>query len=240
MIVDEKKIPKDKSLNSTYNETDKWKNSKEVIKLTEQNGGKETTVEIPAGGVRAKIFAQEKQIQTHKAELSISSKSSFGDTVSSSSEIFISSQQSDEENHDVQKNPKKSRIPIRSNSSASSSSNNSIASHTRSYETPSGIPILKGSSLFKKEPLKDNKENWYKINEAESWILISPELLDLVKAEKLIKETDSRKANALTYRETDKVRLMDLTEKEILILKENLPRLCERLKGNEKINIFRN
>lgn len=231
-------IPKSQSKNSNCKVTTKWEQADEVILFTTQNGGALITDEIPgAGNVKQRVAIQEELIQNSKL---LSTNSASAVTITSGSEISLLSHQSDEENHDAQEKPKKSRIPVRSNSSASSSSNNSIASHTRSYETPSGIPILKGSSLFKKEPLKDNKENWYKINEAESWILISPELLGLVKAEKLIKETDSRKANALTYRETDKVRLMDLTKKEILILKENLPRLCERLKGNEKINIFRN
>lgn len=61
----------------------------------------------------------------------------------------------------------------------------------------------------------------YKINKAESWILISPELLDLVKDKKIIENIDSRKADALTYRNTDKVRLMNLNEKEISTLEEN-------------------
>lgn len=237
MIVEEKKISKDESLNSTYSGTYKWVNSTEVIKLTIQNGGALITDEIPGGGiVKQRIVAQEKQIQSNKLR-SINSASNSTIITPSSSEVSISSQQSSEEYH-VQEKPKKSRIPIRSNSSASSSSNNSITSHMRSHETPSRIPILKGSSLFKKEPHKDNKENWYKINKAENWILISPKFLDSVK--KLIKKTDSRKANALTYRETDKVRLMDLTEEEILILDEKLTRLCESQKGNKKINIFRN
>lgn len=217
MIVEKKGTDKKDSDNPDYNDTERWKNTQTVIKLETKNGGRSTIDELPGGIVQQRIVAREELIQNSKLQ---SAKSA-----SSSSEISISSQLSSEENHNVQQKPKKSQIPVRSNSSASSSSNNSS---------------LKGSSLFKRESLKDNKENWYKINEAESWILISPDLLDLVKTEKLIKETDSREANALTYRETDKVRLMRLTKKEILILKENIPRLCERLKANEKINIFRN
>ena len=236
MRVGEEIVSKNKSKNFSYNDTRRWDEAQNVIKYTEQNGGKETTVEIPAGGVREKIAEQEKKIQSNKFQL-INSAFSSATITASSSEFSISSLPSSEENHGVKKNSDKSKIPVRSNSNASFSSNNSISSHTRSYETRSGIPISIGSSLFKKGSFKDNTQNLYKINKAKSWILISPELLDSVKSENLIK-TDS-KANALTYRETDKVRLMDLTKKEILILEENLPRLCESLKGNEKINIFR-
>lgn len=175
---------------------------------------------------------------------SISSVSS--NLTSNSSEISISSQQSSEENYGAhQANGKKiSKIPRRSSSVLSNNSLKNFSSGSTSKSTSStGIPVLKGSSLFKREALQDNNtQNLYKINKAESWILISPELLDLVKDKKIIENIDSRKADALTYRNTDKVRLMNLNEKEISTLEEKLPELCKelKLKNNERINIFRN
>lgn len=131
MPIDMRTIPKDKSLNSTYNGTGKWKNSTKVIKFTLQNGGAPVTDEIPGGGiVKQRIAAQEKQIQRNQ-ELnnSLSSISSFSDVVSSS-EFSIPSQSSPEENNHIQQDkPKKSqfRIPIlsRSNMKASLFSNDS-------------------------------------------------------------------------------------------------------------------
>ncbi len=246
MIVEEKKIPKDESLkNSTYNGTDKWMKSTEVIKLTTRNGGASITDEIPGGGmVRQRIAAQENQIQSNKLQL-INSTSNSSTITSSSSEISISSQSSEESNHVPQEEKKKTSL-IPSRSSSVLSNNNSLKSinsgsgSSLSSITSSKIPILKSSTLFKSESLKDNTGNWYKINKAESWILISPELLNLVKDQKLLEDTDSRKADALTYRKTDKVRLMNLNKNEILILEEKLPKLCENLKSNKRINIFRN
>ena len=56
----------------------------------------------------------------------------------------------------------------------------------------------------------------------------------------LIVNIASNKADALTYRNTEKVRLMNLNQKEISILEEELPKLCKELKSKERINIFRN
>lgn len=229
MIVEEKKIPKGESLNSTYNETDKWNNSKEVIKLTIQNGGASITDEIPGGGiVKQRIAARENQIQNNKLHSTNNISLSI---TPSSSEISMLSHQSSEEDYGVQQDEKKKTSLLRRRSSSVSSNKNSLS-------TPSRIPILKGSSLFKIEVF--NTENRYKINKAENWILISPELLDLVKAKKLIEDTDSRKADALTYRNTDKVRLMNLNKNEISILEEKLPEFCKELESKERINIFGN
>lgn len=171
------------------------------------------------------------------SQVSISSDSSQNSFKSSSS------QQSLEENYDAhQANGRKiSKIPTRSNSVLSHNSLRSVSSGSTSKSTLiTGIPILKGSSLFKREALKDNTQNLYKINKAESWILISPELLDLVKDKKLIEYTDSRKTDALTYRNTDKVRLMNLNKNEISILEEKLPEFCKELESKERVHIFGN
>jgi hypothetical protein len=173
-------------------------------------------------------FALERKEFSQVSTSSDSSQNSFKSS---------SSQQSLEENYVAHlANEKKiSKIPRRSNSVLS---NNSLKSVSSDSTSNTGIPILKGSSLFKREVLKDNTQNLYKINKAESWILISPELLDLVKAKKLIEDTDSRKADALTYRNTDKVRLINLNKNEISILEEKLPEFCKELESKERIHIF--
>ena len=231
-------IPKSASKYANCNLTTKWEETDKVILLTTKNGGASTTDEIPGDGiVKQRIADQEKLIQSNKLQ-SINKTSNSASIIPSSSEISISSQQFYEENHNVQQKPKKSRIPIRNNSNVSLSSNNSSLSHLDLFQS-SKISVAKGSSLFQREARKDNTDNWYKINKAENWILISPELLDLVKDKKLIKDTDSKKADALTYRETDKVRLMNLSKNEISILEEKLPELCKKLKSNQRINVFR-
>ncbi|TLY47647.1 MAG: hypothetical protein E6K54_04430 [Gammaproteobacteria bacterium] len=126
MIIEEKEIPKDESLNSTYNGTDKWNNSATVIKLTVQNGGALITDELPGRGiVKQRIAEQEKKIQCFNP------KSNSLNSVSrtpSSCEISSSSQSSAEENevtHKVKPNKPKSPITVlsRSNTGASLFSN---------------------------------------------------------------------------------------------------------------------
>ncbi|MEN9917242.1 MAG: hypothetical protein RLY40_1174 [Pseudomonadota bacterium] len=242
MRIDYEEIPKSESKNPHYKDTEKWRNASEVIPFKTTNGGASVIDEIPKGGVKQRTAELENQIKNAKPK----SSNNFTSVSSppSSSEISISSQQSSDENLDVQRKLSKSRIPIRSNSSVSFSSNSSEVSFASST---SKIPILQSSSLFNRKRLKGNNEFFYKINKAENWILISPKLLDKVKSDEKLKiDTDSRTTNALTYREDDKVRLINLHEKEILILEANLPRLCESLKNegvnlqnNGKINIFR-
>lgn len=114
-------IPKSQSKNSNCKVTTKWEEANEVILFTTQNGGALITDEIPGGGnVKQRVTIQEKLIQ-NSTLLSTNSASSAV-TITSSSEISRLSQHSYEENHDVQKS--QSRIPIRSDDSASSSSNN--------------------------------------------------------------------------------------------------------------------
>jgi hypothetical protein len=128
MIVEEKKIPKDESLkNSTYNGTDKWMKSTEVIKLTTRNGGASITDEIPGGGmVQQRIAAQEKQIQSNKLQL-INSISNSSTITSSSSEFSIPSQSSSENGSVRQEKLREYKIPTlsRRNTKASLFSNNS-------------------------------------------------------------------------------------------------------------------
>lgn len=126
MIIEEKEIPKDESLNSTYNGTDKWNNSTTVIKLTVQNGGALITDELPGKGiVKQRIAEQEKQIQSNKLP-SINNTSNSATITPGSSKIYISSQSSSE-NAAQQDKLKKSQIPVlsRSNTKASLFSNDS-------------------------------------------------------------------------------------------------------------------
>lgn len=58
-------ISKDQSQNATYIDTAKWQKSDKVIQITTQNGGVESTDEIPSGGVKEKIANQEEQIQNN-------------------------------------------------------------------------------------------------------------------------------------------------------------------------------
>lgn len=198
MIVDEKKIPKDKSLNSTYNETDKWKNSKEVIKLTIRNGGASITDEIPGGGVKQKIAAKEKLIQMHKLSIT-----------PSSSEISISSQQSSEENHAVQQNSKKSRIPIRSNSNTSLSSNNSSINHSGLFQS-SKIPVRK-----KKEKNVRLTPKVYEINEntREALLSVDHPFLESISKDNIYE--------AISFHKNDRVRVKNLEDEDIAELRNS-------------------
>lgn len=209
MIVEEKKIPKDESLNSAYNGTDKWMKSTEVIKLTIRNGGASITDEIPGGGmVQQRIAAQEKQIQSNKL-LSINSASNSSTITLSSSEISISSQLSSEENHNVQQKPEKSRIPIRSNSNASLSSNNSSLSYSGLFQS-SKIPVRKNKL---KKLLLEPKI--YEINEKTREALLSADHSFL----KSISE--SKIYEAISFHRNDRVRVRNLEDKDIAELKNS-------------------
>lgn len=218
-------IPKAKSNNSKCNDTHKWETTDEVIVLITKNGGDLIVDELPGrGAVKQRIADQEQKLQNYKSKSTSSHHSSV-------------------ENYGThQTNGKKiSKIPRRSTSV--SSNNNSLKSVSDSISqstTSTRIPIFKDSALFKRRAFKDNTKHLYQIDKAESWVLISPELLDLVEVKKLIVNIASNKADALTYRNTEKVRLMNLNQKEISILEEELPKLCKELKSKERINIFRN
>src|ERR1043165_44738 len=123
MITDKKKIPKEKSLNATYNETNEWSTSTTVIKFTVQNGGAPITDELPGRGiVQQRIADQEKKIQNYEPK----SNNSFNSVsiTPSTSKISISSQSSAEKNQATQHvNPNKSQsqIPILSRNNSTSS-----------------------------------------------------------------------------------------------------------------------
>jgi hypothetical protein len=215
------KVPKSKSKNPFCSATNKWQETNEVIQLTTQNGGKAITDEIPAGGVQKKIAAQEKKVQKYQADLS-SSTSSFN-AVSSHSESSISSEHSSGETDE--KNPlQSSRIPRPTRiSDASTSSNTSICSFSSNVSSKSRIPIFIGrenNSLLFSHNLVVNAESEsnkvtkiYKINKDKRWVLISPD-------HRFIGQCRPETTPALTYREKDKIRVINLTKKEITILEE--------------------
>jgi hypothetical protein len=209
MIVEEKKIPKDESLNSTYNGTGKWKNSTEVIRFTLQNSGAPVTDEIPGGGiVKQRIAAQEKKIQNNQLPL-INSASNSAAITPSSSEISIASQQSSEENHSVQQKPKKSRISIRGNSNVSLSSNNSNISHSGLFQS-SKIPVRKKQE---KHILLESRV--YEINEKTREALLSVEhpFLESISKDEIYE--------AISFHKNDRVRVKNLKDEDIAELRDS-------------------
>lgn len=152
---------------------------------------------------------------------SLASISSISTNITSSSfEISISSQQSSDENLDVQKKSKKSRIPIRSNSNVSSSSSiskDSFASSTSNISTP--ILFRKNANLLFNNNLSDHQNQVgkeikiYKINKDKRWVLISP-------SHRFINQCRPKTTSALTYRAHDKIRVEQLSKPEIKILEQ--------------------
>lgn len=277
MIVDEKKISKDKSWNSTYIDTDKWRITTEVIKFTTQNGGAEFTDELPGGMVKQRIAEKENKVQHYNSKTN-NSVCSFSMTPSSS-ELSVSSYQSSKEDFFVQQQPQKSRIPVRSNSDVSSLSQNKFSDSTSKIPTPtfgrkklnlvtvisnakedffaeqkqekSRIPLRSNSDVSSLSHLRDNffgltpkvfltptlsrknpnslfnknidqhkqkrSENnikIYQINKDKNWVLISPHHRFI----KLREECLEKVTSALTYREKDKVRVINLSSDEIKML----------------------
>lgn len=207
MRIEEKMVPKSESDNSFYQGTKRWEDAQNVIKYTEKNGGKETTVEIPAGGVKEKIAEREKQIQINKLQ-SINCIPDSNTIISSSSEISISSQQSSDENLDVEQKQKKSRIPIRSSSNVSSSSNNSSVS--LGLFQCSKIPVRKNKlEEVSLEP------KVYEINEKNREALLSVD-------HPFLKNISENKIfEAISFHISDRVRVKNLEDQDIAELKKS-------------------
>lgn len=207
MIVEKKGRDKKDSDNPDYNDTERWKNTQTVIKLETKNGGRSTIDELPGGIVQQRIVAQEKLIKNSKLQ-SAKSASSSATITSSSSEISISSQQSSEENHDIQQKPKKSRIPIRSNSDVSLSSNNSSLSQGL-FQSPK-IPV-------RKKKQKDIRlvPKVYEINEKTREALLSVDhpFLKSIAKHKIYE--------AISFHINDRVRVKNLEDEDIAELRNS-------------------
>lgn len=215
MIVDEKKIPKDKSLNSTYNGTDKWKHSKDVIKFTIQNGGASTTDEIPGGGtVKQRIAAQEKQIQSNTLQSTSSVSSSS--TIISSSEISILSQSSSEKNHDTQQiKPHNPQSQIARPTFSRNNSNVSASSFSCSAKSRIPKPLSRNNtntSLFSTNS-KSERPKIFKFDIKGKLVVLSKNhpFLEKIKPE--------RKKIPQSYR--DAIRIDNLTDDEMDDLSNN-------------------
>jgi hypothetical protein len=169
-----------------YNQTVFWLNAQYYLKFIkdEKDGRKETL--IPGRGkleafktsfnnLKRKIEEKKPLVETDLQflppvlpEFKFFLGSNNGDKESAygsskSSDIFISSQESSEENHDVKKNSDKSRIPIRSSSNASSSTDNLSSASSSLF------------SLHQKSGQKNNLIPFcsFKINRDKREVLIS-------------------------------------------------------------------
>ena len=195
-------IPKAQSKYSNYNSTPKWEATDKVILLETKNGGKSIIDELP-GGTKQKVAQLEQQIQNNKLQSTkVANPISM---ISSVSEISISSSQSSEENL-VRQKPKKSRIPVRSNSNVSLSSNNSTLSH---------------SDLFQSSKRKKNGKNVllepkvYEINEKTREALLSVD-------HPFLKSISKNKIyEAISFHKNDRVRVKNLEDEDLAELRNS-------------------
>lgn len=152
-----------------------------------------------------------------------SNSNSKSKLISETYKPLTSSQQPFEEDENIHKKSKNSRIPIRSNSNVSllsdlSSGSSSVFSNSNS-RIPTPILTRKNLNFFnnnleveiKKQTAKIIKI--YEINKDKRWVLISPD-------HRFVNQCRPKTTPALTYREHDKIRVEHLSKKEIKILEQ--------------------